>query len=76
MTVEVKTSLPGGRQGSGFEAGQFHALFEFRSGSAIPTTGPYTVTADGERFLLNTIVDESGGGPLTVEINWQAGLKR
>jgi hypothetical protein len=66
----------GGRQGVGFEAGQPHAVFEFRSGNAAPTNAPYTVTADGKRFLLNTLVDESGGAPLTVVVNWEAGLKR
>ncbi len=38
--------------------------------------GPYTVIADGQRFLLHSLVDESGDAPLTVEIKWQAGLKR
>jgi len=51
------------------------ALFEFRSGTIIPAP-PYTATADGQRFLLNTIVDESGGAPLTVVVNWEAGFKR
>ena len=69
MAVEVKS-------GTSFEVGAPRALFEFRSGSTIPTNGPYTVTADGQRFLLNTLVDESGGAPLTVIINWQEGLKQ
>jgi Tol biopolymer transport system component len=68
MAVEVKS-------GTSFEVGAPRALFEFRSGSAIPTNGPYTVTADGQRFLLNTLVDESGGTPLTVVVNWTAGSK-
>ena len=39
----------------------------------------FDVTADGKRFLVNTIA-RSGGGtgasalPLTVVTNWQAGL--
>jgi hypothetical protein len=68
MAVDVKI-------GAAFETGVPHALFEFRSGNAVPTTAPYTVTADGKRFLVNTIVDESGGAPLTVVVNWQAELK-
>ena len=64
------------RQGVSFEAGQHRALFEFRSGNAIVTAAPYTVAADGQRFLLNTLVDESGGAPLTVVINWTEGLRR
>jgi len=75
MAVEVKSGPGGGSQEASFEAGPPHALFEFRYGSVIPNRS-YAVTADGQRFLLNTIVDESGGAPLTVKVNWQAGLKR
>jgi eukaryotic-like serine/threonine-protein kinase len=80
MAVEVKSVLPAGGHGSGegatFESGVPHALFEFRSGNAVYFHAPYTVTADGQRFLLNTLVDESGGAPLTVVINWTEGLKK
>jgi len=58
-----------------FETGVPHALFEFRSGGGIPIT-PNTVTADGQRFLLSTLVDESGRAPLTMVVNWTAELKR
>ena len=75
MLVEVKSGPRDGRQEASFEAGPPHALFEFRSGT-IQTNTPYSVTADGQRFLLNRIVDESGGAPLTVVVNWQAELKR
>ena len=75
MAVEVKSGAGGGRQEASFEAGLPRALFEFRSSTAQPNR-PYAVTADGQRFLLSTIVDESGGAPLTVVVNWQAGLKR
>jgi eukaryotic-like serine/threonine-protein kinase len=69
MAVEVKS-------GASFEAGVPRVLFEFRSGTGVPTIGPYTVTADGQRFLLNSLVDESGGAPLTAVVNWTAELKR
>jgi hypothetical protein len=68
MAVEVKS-------GASIEVSVPRALFEFRPGTTVPTVGCYTVTADGQRFLLNTLVDESGGAPLTVVVNWQAGLK-
>jgi hypothetical protein len=74
MASEVKSSLPGGRQEPSFEPGVAHALFEFRSGADI-ASAPYTVTADGQRFLLNTLVDESGGAPLTVVVNWTKGIQ-
>jgi Tol biopolymer transport system component len=75
MAAEVKSGSPGDRQGASFEASVAHALFEFRSGGVI-VIAPYTVTADGQRFLLNTPVDESGGAPLTVVVNWMEGLKK
>jgi hypothetical protein len=68
MAAEVKS-------GANFGTGAPHALFEFRTANAIPLA-PYTVTTDGQRFLLNTLVDESGAAPLTVVVNWQAELKR
>ena len=75
MAVEVKSGSGGGRQEASFEAGPPRVPFEFRSGGIVPVC-PYAVTADGQRFLLNTSVDESGGAPLTVVVKWQAGLKR
>jgi hypothetical protein len=36
----------------------------------------YDVTADGQRFLVNTLVEASPAPPITVVLNWIAGLKR
>ena len=41
----------------------------------------YDVTADGKRFLINTVAGSGGGSgasspPLTVVTNWTAGLKK
>ena len=69
MSAEVKS-------GTSFEAGAPVALFEFRSGNGVPFIAPFTAAADGQRFLLNTLVDESGGSPLTIVLNWTAGLKQ
>jgi hypothetical protein len=46
------------------------------SGNGLITVGPFDVSADGKRFLLNMLVDESGGAPLTIVLNWTADLKR
>ena len=35
-----------------------------------------TVTADGQRFLINAIVETQLAAPLTVVVNWTAELKR
>jgi hypothetical protein len=36
---------------------------------------PFTVTADGQRFLVNTQVEEEKSQPVTVVLNWTALLK-
>jgi hypothetical protein len=36
----------------------------------------YDVTADGKRFLINTIGAVSSTPPLTVMVNWNAGVKK
>jgi len=36
----------------------------------------YDVTADGQRFLINVPEKEETGSPLTVVLNWTAGLKK
>jgi hypothetical protein len=64
--VEVKT-------GSTFQAGIPQPLFETRSRGGFK---PYTITRDGQRFLMPTAVGEGGPTPATVVINWTAGIKR
>jgi hypothetical protein len=63
-----------------FEAAVPVALFDvpvgrFRSG---PFNGMYhyDVTADGQRFLVNTLVEAPPPPPITIVLNWTAGLKR
>jgi hypothetical protein len=71
MAVPVKL-------GSTFEAGAPQALF----GAIVPNPGAlyqffYQPTADGQRFMANEPAsEESGPRPLTVVLNWQAGLKK
>ena len=69
MVVEVKG------QGSNLEVGAARALFDVRPGNT--TSGyQYDVTADGQRFLVNTSVEQKASSPITVVINWTAGLKK
>ena len=35
----------------------------------------YDVTADGKRFLVSTLSNERGSAPVTIVLNWTAGLK-
>src|SRR5262249_60037479 len=63
--------------GESFAAGASVSLFEFRAGnSGVGSAAPYAVTADGQRFLLNAIVESEAAAPLTVVLNWTAELKR
>jgi Tol biopolymer transport system component len=52
------------------------SLFEFRAGVVQTRYAPYAVTADGQRFLINEIVDTEPNAPLTVFTNWAAGVKK
>jgi serine/threonine protein kinase len=63
-----------------FEADSPVALFDvhvgrFHSG-IFAGMYQYDVTADGQRFLVNTLVEDSPAPPITVVLNWTAGLKR
>ncbi|MEP6707320.1 MAG: protein kinase [Pyrinomonadaceae bacterium] len=68
MAVEVNG------EGASLEVGAVWALFEARPG------GPgnvYDVTADGQRFLVNTALEQKApSAPITLVINWTADLKR
>ena len=39
-------------------------------------TAPFAVASNGQRFLINTLVDNSGGAPLTLVLNWTSALKK
>jgi hypothetical protein len=59
------------RSGESFEVGAAVPLFEFRAGS-LQYFAPYAVTADGQRFLINAVVETEPNAPLTVVVNWAA----
>lgn len=67
MAVEVKP-------GANFEVGTPKFLFEMHMSRADPRH-QYTVTSDGQRFLVNTPVTEPVSSPIVV-VNWAAALKR
>jgi len=71
MAVDVTT------KGGPFEAGRPKALFKSCGYSfAQPLLGTYDVAADGKRFLINCLLEETASSPITVTVNWSAGLKR
>jgi Tol biopolymer transport system component/predicted Ser/Thr protein kinase len=60
-------------KGSIFEVGAIKPLFATRPG------GPrnwYAVSPDAQRFLINTAPEQATAAPLTVVLNWTAGLKK
>jgi len=67
MAVKVKT-------GEKFEAGVPKLLFQAHIGS-INNLPWYNVSKDG-RFLMAVPVEQSASAPITVVVNWTAGLKR
>jgi serine/threonine protein kinase/Tol biopolymer transport system component len=59
--------------GTSFQIGRVRPLFKMAPG------GPryaYEVSADGQRFLVNTIVDSATSAPITVVVNWLSALRR
>jgi hypothetical protein len=54
-----------------FSAGVPRPLFEVNLPEpTAPYPGDYAVSADGQRFLLNSQVDQAQPAPLTVILNW------
>jgi hypothetical protein len=69
FAVPVKT------EGSTFEAGIPAVLFEAPMPQIIPRNR-YVAAANGQRFLVNTAVDDKSTPTFTVVLNWMAALKR
>jgi len=70
-------AVPIGTDGDTFTAGTPQALFnvEIPEGSA-PYPTDYAVSADGRRFLVNSIVEQTSRPALTVVLNWTADLRK
>jgi Tol biopolymer transport system component len=65
MAVDVKS-------GARFEHGVSKPLFEARMGAQ----SGVDVSPDGKRFLLVVPLEQAANPPMTVVVNWHAGLKR
>ena len=64
-------------EGATFEVRAIPTLFAVRPRPMV-TLGdyPYDVSADGQRFLVNTLVEETTSAATTLVVNWTAGLKK
>jgi Tol biopolymer transport system component len=60
-------------KGSSFEVGAVKPLFQTR---ATGLENRYDVSADGQRFLVITAPEQATSAPITVVLNWTAGLKK
>ena len=60
--------------GSGFEVGAVKPLFETHAVTGLRY--PYDVSADGQRFLISTLSGQTTSAPITIVLNWTAGLKK
>jgi eukaryotic-like serine/threonine-protein kinase len=71
MAVPVKT-------GNTFEAGPAVSLFQTHARQRISTTDAFSfdVSADGQKFLINTSLEEGRPAPLSVILNWASELER
>lgn len=70
MAVEVRATS------ATFEAGVPRALFETRVVSFTQDRNQYLVDPDGQRFLVCTLSEAATSGPITLVLNWTAGLRR
>jgi hypothetical protein len=62
---------------STFEAGVPRLLFQTRTPSVLqPYPTNYAVSADGQRFLVNNVVEEGFSPPITVVLNWTSELRK
>jgi len=68
MAVDVN------QNGASLQLGAPHALFKATTVSA--ANGPYAVSADGKKFVMNEVTPQSIAEPLTLISNWPADLKQ
>jgi hypothetical protein len=63
------------RLGSSFEMGTPVALFQTQV-SGFTSPNRYAASADGQRFLINSTVQDASPTPITVILNWAATLRK
>jgi eukaryotic-like serine/threonine-protein kinase len=60
-------------KGAGFEVGAVKPLFATR---IVTGNYQYDVSSDGQRFLIDTSPEQATSAPITIVLNWAAGLKK
>ncbi len=62
-------------KGAALEVGAVRVLFQTRAARQGPG-GVFDATGDGQRFLVNTLAVEQFASPITLVVNWPAGVKK
>lgn len=68
MAVDVREN------GDSLQLGTPHVLF--KAATVNGSSGPYTVSPDGQKFVMNILMNQGGQEPLTLVTNWTADLKK
>jgi hypothetical protein len=70
-------AVPVEESGGEFRAGRPVELFSIRT-QGLVTNQPnnFEVSADGQRFLVNTVVGDSDNAPIEMIVNWPALMKK
>ncbi len=69
-------AAPVNGKGTSVEVGVVKTLFQVGAGATIGLRYRYGVSADGQRFLINRAPAQAASAPITVVLNWTAGLKK
>lgn len=70
MAAEIK------EKGASLEIGNVRPLFQAPPASVLAFGVVYDASADGKRFLINTVAEQESSEPITLVINWTAALRR
>jgi hypothetical protein len=73
MAVDVNTSS--GTVQLGIPKPLFRAPVLGGPGGAITSSWRWDVSRDGQRFLVNTALDDVAGSPITVLLNWRSAMR-
>jgi eukaryotic-like serine/threonine-protein kinase len=78
LSAEGKMMAVAVKLGNSFEAGPPMALFQthIRQPISAQDVFSYDVTADGQKFLINTKVDTPKAAPLSVILNWSSEMEK
>jgi Tol biopolymer transport system component len=78
VSPEGKLMAAGVKMGTSFESMTPVPLFQTRRRQKISSQDVFTyaVSADGRKFLFNTLVDQKEAPPLSIIMNWNSGLEK